>query len=134
MNVKINQLSYIFLLFILLHTGSYSVTINIVYPREGDIITAAAKDSSFIFGQVTPAHSDFVINGEKIKVYPNGAFLGYLQIQAGDFVFDCLAINDTDTLRLERRVYITLHHCFNNYRKTHWNSCKVQNVPHPNIN
>ncbi len=101
------NLLFVFLLIVLEHCSVFSAAINIVYPREGDILSAAAKDSAFIFGQIVPANYQLTVNGEKIKVHPNGAFLAYLQIETGDFVFDCMAFNDKDTVRTERHVYIT---------------------------
>ncbi len=59
-------------------------TINVVYPPEGKEITSS--DSTFIFGSVTPG-SDLVINDQYIEVRKNGAFLAYLPLKPGDFVF-----------------------------------------------
>ncbi len=80
--------------------------INIVYPREGRTVTAASKDSTFIFGQVKPADAQLSINGFEVPLYANGAFLAYLPITPGDFVFDCLAVSGADSFRLQRHVKI----------------------------
>ncbi len=80
--------------------------INIVYPREGSIVTAASKDSTFIFGQVQPVNARLLINGFEAPLYPNGAFLAYLPIKPGDFTFDCLAVCGQDSFRLQRNVKI----------------------------
>jgi len=64
--------------------------IKVVYPREGQNI--AASDSTFIFGSVTPG-SDLKINGQKTKIYKNGAFLAYLPLGPGDFIFELIASN-----------------------------------------
>lgn len=64
--------------------------INVVYPREGQDITA--YDSTFIFGSLTPG-SELSINGQKVNVHKNGAFIAYLPLQPGDFVFDLIAYN-----------------------------------------
>jgi len=97
----------VFLLIVLVHGSVYPVTMNIVYPREGDILSAAAKDSAFIFGQVQPSNCHLIINGEPIKVFSNGAFLAYLPVKSGDFFFNCMAFNEKDTVRTGRLVYIT---------------------------
>jgi len=67
-------------------TGEISTPpiINVVYPLEGKEITSS--DSTFIFGSVTPG-SDLVINDQYIEVHKNGAFLAYLPLKPGDFVF-----------------------------------------------
>src|SRR3972149_2906546 len=64
--------------------------INVVYPPEGKEITST--DSTFIFGSVTPG-SDLVINDQYIEVHKNGAFLAYLPLKPGDFVFQLEAMN-----------------------------------------
>ena len=82
------------------------IEISIVYPKEGSTVTAAASDSSFIFGQVSTPDAQLVINGEKCQVYQNGAFLAYIPIDPGDFTFHCAAFLDGDTAFVERSVFI----------------------------
>jgi N-acetylmuramoyl-L-alanine amidase len=62
--------------------------ISVIYPREGAQI--GASDSTFIFGSVTPK-SQLTINGYRVKVHPNGAFLAFLPLESGDFEFELLA-------------------------------------------
>jgi N-acetylmuramoyl-L-alanine amidase len=64
--------------------------INVIYPKDGQTLTSS--DSAFIFGSVTPK-SSLKINGQDIKVYANGAFLAFLPIQPGEFVFELEATN-----------------------------------------
>jgi N-acetylmuramoyl-L-alanine amidase len=64
--------------------------ISVIYPRQGAQISAS--DSTFIFGSVTPK-SRLAINGSKVKVHPNGAFLAFLPLQPGDFTFELVAEN-----------------------------------------
>ncbi len=58
--------------------------IEVIYPKAKQRI--AAVDSMFIFGNVTP-ESKLRINGIDVKVYPDGAFLGWLAVRSGSFVF-----------------------------------------------
>jgi N-acetylmuramoyl-L-alanine amidase len=85
--------------------------ISVIYPKEGAQI--GASDSTFIFGSVTP-ESQLVINGFKVKVYPNGAFLAFLPLKSaespaeggGNFVFELIASNQVgiSTKRVEVKV------------------------------
>lgn len=81
-----------FLLCLQTYAGEISnpPVIKVVYPREGQNITAT--DSTFIFGQVTPG-SDLRINEQKTNIYKNGAFLAFLPLSPGDFIFDLIASN-----------------------------------------
>ncbi len=65
--------------------------ISVIYPREGAQI--GASDSTFIFGSVTPK-SELKINGYKVEVHSNGAFLAFLPLKSGDFEFELLAKNN----------------------------------------
>ena len=65
--------------------------ISVIYPLKGARI--GASDSTFIFGSVIP-QSKLTINGFKTKVHPNGAFLAFLPLAPGDFVFELMAENN----------------------------------------
>jgi N-acetylmuramoyl-L-alanine amidase len=93
--------------------------ISVIYPKEGAQI--GASDSTFIFGSVTP-NSELMINGFKVKVHPNGAFLAFLPLKpaespargggespaegGGNFVFELIASNEVGiaTKRVEVKV------------------------------
>ena len=85
--------------------------ISVIYPKEGTRI--GASDSTFIFGSVIPK-SELRINGFKVKVYPNGAFLAFLPLEpaespaegGGEFVFELIASNKAgiSTKRVEVKV------------------------------
>ena len=80
------------------------VKIDVVYPKEGGQVTAS--ESSFIFGNVSPADAEFEINNKRVKLYSNGAFLAFLPVKPGSFTFQCRAVVQSDTTRLVRNVYI----------------------------
>ena len=77
--------------------------ISVIYPQEGAQI--GVSDSTFIFGSVTP-NSKLKINGVNVKVHPNGAFLAFLPLKSGNFVFELIASNKhgTSTKRVEVKV------------------------------
>ena len=72
--------------------------INFVYPPEGLAIPSVAK--TFIFGNISPSTAAFFINGERVSVHSNGAFLAYLPVAGGDFVFNGLLDDGTMARRL----------------------------------
>jgi N-acetylmuramoyl-L-alanine amidase len=55
--------------------------ISVVYPREGQLLTA--RDSNFIFGSVGKAGATLTVNGVPVPTLPNGAFLAFLPVPAG---------------------------------------------------
>ena len=65
--------------------------IKIMYPSEGDGIPPVKN--TFIFGSITPSTAPFSINGQKISVYRNGAFIAYLPVSEGEFSFNCELLN-----------------------------------------
>ena len=90
-------------------TGEISTPpiINVVYPLEGKEITSS--DSTFIFGSVTPG-SDLVINDQYIEVHKNGAFLAYLPLKPGDFVFQLEAMYQGSISKKEVKVKVPFPH------------------------
>ena len=56
--------------------------ITVEYPPQGAQISEGAK-GIFIFGK-TLGPGLLTINGQKIDVYPTGAYLGYVPVKAGD--------------------------------------------------
>ena len=69
-----------------LRTGA--LTIDVVYPPEGSVISAV--DSNFIFGTVANGRASLTINGQTVQVEPNGAFIAWLPVPPA--VDDTLAI------------------------------------------
>ena len=49
---------------------------TVMYPRPGQMI--GSRDSNFIFGSVGNGNASLTINGAPVRVWPNGAFLGYV--------------------------------------------------------
>jgi N-acetylmuramoyl-L-alanine amidase len=49
---------------------------RVVYPSPNQMI--ATRDSNFIFGSVGNGNARLTINGQDVRVWPNGAFLGYV--------------------------------------------------------
>src|SRR3990172_10441333 len=74
--------------------GPNPPVVNVIYPKEGQIVNA--KDSTFIFGNVT-LRSELKINGLPVRVYRNGAFLGFIPLTPGDFTFELIATNNSGT-------------------------------------
>jgi N-acetylmuramoyl-L-alanine amidase len=52
--------------------------IDVVYPPDSSLITA--RDSNFIFGSVGNGSARLTINGQDVRVEPNGAFLAWLPV------------------------------------------------------
>lgn len=79
-----------------LRTGPLSV--DVVYPPAGSRV--AARDSNFIFGSVGDGRATLTINGHRVSVRPNGAFLAWLPLPAGDTVieYELVAAYGPDTV------------------------------------
>ncbi|MCJ7508382.1 MAG: hypothetical protein MUO85_06580, partial [candidate division Zixibacteria bacterium] len=89
---KISLLSTLLVILLSVSSSAQDKTpvINVIYPKNEQTLTSS--DSAFIFGSVTPK-SSLKINGQDIKVYANGAFLAFLPIQPGEFIFELNATN-----------------------------------------
>ncbi|HOX22047.1 MAG TPA: hypothetical protein PLL10_01175, partial [Elusimicrobiales bacterium] len=59
--------------------------VQVLYPYESQRI--ADVPQTFIFGNVSPAKGTLHINGQAVGFYPNGAFLAFLPVNKGDFIF-----------------------------------------------
>jgi N-acetylmuramoyl-L-alanine amidase len=53
-----------------------ALAIRVVYPRPDQVVTS--RDSNFIFGSIGSGRATLRINGQYVRVYPNGAFLAFL--------------------------------------------------------
>jgi N-acetylmuramoyl-L-alanine amidase len=56
------------------------LAIDVVYPADSSFI--AARDSNFIFGSLGDGGAQLTINGERVRVEPNGAFIAWLPVPA----------------------------------------------------
>lgn len=56
--------------------------LRVVYPSANQ--TLAVRDSNFIFGSTGSGRATLSINGQEVPVLPNGAFLAWLPVPAGD--------------------------------------------------
>ncbi len=79
------------------------LAIRVVYPRTDDIV--AAGDSSFIFGSVGDGSAALRINGQAVRVWPNGAWLGWIAFPRDSVMrFELVASNGDEVVRAEHRV------------------------------
>ena len=79
--------------------------IRIQYPASGASI--GAVDSNFIHGTVQHGRAVLTINGALVPVQPNGAFIAYLPVPAGDTArYEIVASVGADTVRLTHPVRI----------------------------
>jgi len=75
------------------------LAIQVVYPALTDVVDAG--DSSFVFGQVGDGRARLTINGQRVAVAPNGAFLGWIRISVDTLVtLELEAVRGSDTARL----------------------------------
>jgi N-acetylmuramoyl-L-alanine amidase len=56
------------------------LAIDVVYPADSSFISV--RDSNFIFGSVGDGNAQLTINGERVRVEPNGAFIAWLPVPA----------------------------------------------------
>jgi N-acetylmuramoyl-L-alanine amidase len=92
------------LITLLLFSSAYAkIDINVVYPRANQQV--ALVDSTFIFGNV-PVGAKLSINGISIPVYKDGAWLAFLDVSPGPFVFHIIAKKDKDSTALDWPVSI----------------------------
>ena len=97
----------IFIIFFLVTLPGFlfsQLNLNVVYPKEEQIVTSF--DSTFVFGSVNTSNAEVRINGFAATVYPNGSFLAFVPVRIGDFEFDCVAYTKTDTAFVVRKVSV----------------------------
>jgi len=91
----------LFLLSTVLPIESVSGSVQVVYPKPGQVVTAV--DSTFIFGNllggVDPDDCLLVINNEEVRIHSDGGWLAFLPVTPGDFVFDVRLFNRDNRLK-----------------------------------
>jgi len=81
--------------------------IQIVYPPPD--ATLHVRDSSFIFGSVGSGDARLTINGQPVRVWPNGAWLAYLPLPPDSIArFELEARSPTDSASLSLAVRRTM--------------------------
>ena len=80
--------------------------ITVQFPYEKMTVTRGAANI-FLFGKVNlPAPVTLDINGEKVPVQKNGAFIAFLPVKSGDFEFILTATSPSQTVRAVRRIVV----------------------------
>jgi len=73
------------------------LVISVIYPKRGDAI--AARDSTFIFGNVGRGEASLEVNGQRVPVLPNGSWLAWLPLPDDSVAqFALTAWSNTDTV------------------------------------
>ncbi len=88
-------ISLIFFVILLPLKTNAQLTVDVVYPREEQIVSAS--DSTFIFGAANNPAARVFVNGLPMRMYSNGAFMGMVPISTGDFLFKCIAQTESDS-------------------------------------
>ena len=88
-------ISLIFFVILLPLKTNAQLTVDVVYPREEQIVNAS--DSTFIFGAANNPAARVFVNGLPMRMYSNGAFMGMVPISTGDFLFKCIAQTESDS-------------------------------------
>jgi N-acetylmuramoyl-L-alanine amidase len=74
------------------------LAVRVQYPSPNQQITS--RDSNFIFGSVGSGRASLTINGYPARVYPNGAFMGWLPNPPGASPrYELVAARGADTVR-----------------------------------
>lgn len=91
-------ISLIFFVILLPLKTNAQLTVDVVYPREEQIVSAS--DSMFIFGAANNPAARVFVNGLPMRMYSNGAFMGMVPISTGDFLFKCIAQTESDSVEV----------------------------------
>jgi N-acetylmuramoyl-L-alanine amidase len=76
------------------------LALRVVYPQPE--ATVAARDSSFLFGSAGTGEARITINGQPVRVWPNGAWLAWVSLPADSLMqFRIEATTDSATQTLD---------------------------------
>ena len=82
-----------------------ALAIHVVYPATRQLIES--RDSNFIFGSIGNGRASLTIDGAPVRVYPNGAFLGWVaNPPAATPRYHLVATRGTDTARFTEEVRV----------------------------
>lgn len=79
---------------------------KVVYPHQGGMIQS--RDSNFILGSVGNGNATLTINGQPVRVWPNGSFLGFVANPAPTSAptYELVVALGSDTSRLSYPVRV----------------------------
>jgi N-acetylmuramoyl-L-alanine amidase len=78
---------------------------KVVYPHPNGLIQS--KDSTFILGSVGNGKATLTVNGQEVRVWPNGAFLGFVANPPPTAPqYDLVAVLGADTARVSQPVRV----------------------------
>ncbi|HET7738278.1 MAG TPA: hypothetical protein VFK32_06860, partial [Tepidiformaceae bacterium] len=79
---------------------------KVVYPHQGGMIQS--RDSNFILGSVGNGNATLTINGQPVRVWPNGSFLGWVANPAPTATptYELVVALGSDTSRLSYPVRV----------------------------
>ena len=99
------KIKYLIFFLILLPFQAWAqLTVDVVYPRQEQVVNAS--DSTFIFGSASDPTARVFVNNLPIRMYPNGAFIGVVPVTPGDFSFRCVAKTQSDSAEVVINVVI----------------------------
>jgi N-acetylmuramoyl-L-alanine amidase len=75
--------------------GAAQPQIDVVFPQPDQALKQS--EFHFIYGNVQPANAKFWINDKSVSLYKNGAFMAFMPVTSGRFVFHCKAVANGDT-------------------------------------
>ncbi|MGA9836615.1 MAG: N-acetylmuramoyl-L-alanine amidase, partial [Gemmatimonadaceae bacterium] len=82
-----------------------ALSLHVVYPAIGQLITS--RDSTYVLGSVGNGDAKLTVDGEPVRVYPNGAFMGFVaNPPAGAPQYDLTAVLGADTVRATHQVRV----------------------------
>jgi N-acetylmuramoyl-L-alanine amidase len=82
-----------------------SLSVRVIYPAAGALITS--RDSTYVLGSVGNGHATLVVDGQPVRVYPNGAFMGFVaNPPAAAPAYDLTAVLGADTVHATHAVRV----------------------------
>ena len=79
--------------------ASGPLALTVIYPGPDAVVDA--RDSSFLFGSTGTGQAQLTINGQPVRVWPNGAWLAWVALPPDSVMnFDLVARTATDSATL----------------------------------